>query len=133
MFPGQNGKRKQPDWLRHIHHCRPVKRAAFALDAPLGRLSPPAHALPALQVVHAAGLGDGTRLCMLLVTVQPVKAVIAQIKDQVYASIANYISVAKGKTHGSWTYLERFPLQGGPERHEVGNMQQRYRDAGRRT
>jgi len=100
MFPGQNSKRKQPDWLCHFHHCRPVKWAAVALGAPLGRLSPPAHALPALQVVHPAGLGDGTRLCMLLVTVQHVKAVIAQIKDQEYASIANYISIQKGKHIG---------------------------------
>jgi len=114
MFPGQNGKRKQPDWIRHIHHCRPVKRAAVALDAPLGRLSPPAHALPAPQVVHTAGLGDGTQLCMLLVTVQSGKAVVALIKDQGFASIANHTSFQKGRTHWSRTNLERIPLQGIP-------------------
>jgi len=96
MFPGLNGKRKQPDWLRHIDHCRPVKRAAFALDAPLGL----EHTLPALQVARTAGLGDGAQLCMLLVTVQPVKAVVAQMKDQVYVSITDYISIAKGKLIG---------------------------------
>jgi len=37
---------------------------------------------------------------MLLVTVPPVKVVVAQIKDQVYACIANYISIAKDKHTG---------------------------------
>jgi len=96
MFPGLNGKRKRPDWLRHIDHCRPVKRAAFALDAPLGL----EHTLPALRVARTAGLGDGAQLSMLLVAVQPVKAVVAQMKDQVYVSITDYISSAKGKLIG---------------------------------
>ena len=70
------------------------------MDAPLGRLSPPAHALPAPQVVHTAGLGDGTQLCMLLVTVQSGKAVVAQAKDQGFASIANHISFQRGERIG---------------------------------
>ena len=37
---------------------------------------------------------------MLLVAVPPVKAVVAQLKDQVYESIANYISIAKVKHTG---------------------------------
>jgi len=37
---------------------------------------------------------------MLLVTVQPVKAVIAQIKDQAYVCTTDYISIAKGKRVG---------------------------------
>jgi len=62
MFPGLNGKRKQPDWLRHVVHCKPVKKDATAVDASLGQLGPPAHALPALPAVPAADLGNGTQL-----------------------------------------------------------------------
>jgi len=62
MFPGLNGGRKQPDWLRHVVQCRPIKKAAIAFDAPLGRSVPLAHALPALPVVQAADLGNGTQL-----------------------------------------------------------------------
>jgi len=37
---------------------------------------------------------------MLLVTVQPVKAVVAQMKDQAYVCTTDYISIAKGKRVG---------------------------------
>ena len=182
MFPGLNGKRKQPTWLRHVVHCKPVKKAATALGSPLGRLVPPAHTRPALPAVPAADLGIGTHLSassesaaspgrslvavrkdapkavygvakgtrpttqlsnlerqrllgnyecdvravsatstseslwhtwafyhqrwfganepVLPITVQSVQAVVAQMKDQEYASIANYISIAKDKHIG---------------------------------
>jgi len=61
MFPGLNDKRNQPAWLRHIVHCRPVKKAATALDAPLSQSVPPAHALPARPAVPSADPGNGTQ------------------------------------------------------------------------
>jgi len=61
MFPGLNDKREQPAWPRHIVHCRPVKKAATALDAPLDQSVPPAHALPARPAVPAADPGNGTQ------------------------------------------------------------------------
>jgi len=62
MFPGLNGRCMQPDWLRHVVQCRPVKKAAIAFDVPLGRSVPLAHALPALPAVQAADLGNSTQL-----------------------------------------------------------------------
>jgi len=81
MFPGLNGEREQPVWLRHVVHCRPIEKAAFALGTFLGRAALLAHALPALPVVHPTDLGVGTQLSTPL-NPQPVSVVTLLLREK---------------------------------------------------